>query len=77
MPKKTDRQYDAAELPSIVKADSVEVHYDLAHGDAVLHATGCKHRSDEAPRPINLADLGADDWFYVAPCAKKKTPAGA
>lgn len=66
-------QYSAAQLPQIVKADQVEVHYRHALGEATLHAVGCQHRSDEEPRPIVLSSLGADDWFYVAPCAKKKT----
>jgi hypothetical protein len=41
----------------------------------VIHAVGCQHKakSRRSPWSINVAEAVkyADDWFYVAPCAKK------
>lgn len=66
------RQYDATELPQIVKAESLAIHYKYATGDATIHAAGCQHRADEVAA-FDIKRLGADDWFYVAPCAKRKS----
>jgi hypothetical protein len=70
-------QVSAPNLGSVVKADAVEVHYQ-ADSSVVLHKAGCAHsesRTERAAysiRPFDLSRPGyADDWYYIAPCAKK------
>lgn len=53
-----------------VKATEVELHYSEAVGRATIHKAGCKHAAD-SKRPFDLAGVGADDFFHVAPCARK------
>lgn len=65
-------QFSAADLPKVVKVERTEVHYRNSNGEASIHAAGCQHKSDSPPEPITVATLGEDDWFYVAPCAKRK-----
>lgn len=66
-------QVNASELPKVVKAPALSIHYKNANGEATLHATGCAHasRADEVSDGYTAGQFLADDWFYVAPCAKK------
>lgn len=65
-------QYSAKELLDIVKVDPVVVHYTRNHSEATLHAAECQHRAAEIGLPFSVTELLADDWFSVAPCAKRK-----
>jgi hypothetical protein len=66
-------QVNAPDLAKVVKAANVEARY--IGDDVVIHAVGCQHKakSRRSPWSINVAEAVkyADDWFYVAPCAKK------
>ena len=55
-----------------VKATEVELHYNDRISRAEVHKAGCKHHSDSPKRPLDLATVGADDYFWVAPCARRR-----
>jgi hypothetical protein len=65
-----NRQFNAEEVPRVVKAAEVEIHYTAS--DATIHAAGCQHHADEV-HSWDIAGICADDWYYVAPCAKRAT----
>lgn len=68
---KYQRQYDAREIQSLVKAEQTELHYDRG-GHVSIHAAGCGHsRFATEVSPFAKESALADDWFYLAPCAKK------
>jgi hypothetical protein len=58
-----------------VRAPFVSIHYVFAVGTATIHRIGCAHEA----RADQVRDLGAaakfevlaDDWFTVAPCARR------
>ena len=58
-----------------VRAESIAIHYATATGSATIHRAGCAHaaKADQV-RELGAAieyDVLADDWFDVAPCARK------
>ena len=58
-----------------VRAELIAIHYATSTGSATIHRTGCAHASkaDEV-RELGAAaayEVLADDWFNVAPCARK------
>lgn len=53
-----------------VKDGPLEIHYSEKRGHAELHKAGCKHAAD-SKSPFS-GRVGADDYFLVAPCARKR-----
>lgn len=65
-----------AHLSHRIKAEDITVMYftEGEHG-CQIHKTGCAHQK-KAYNTLHLGQtatetIGEDDWFYVAPCARK------
>jgi len=59
-----------------VKAASITLGYDRRTGATAIHKAGCGHEAKlDNVHPFDtsehMAGVHPDDWFEVAPCARK------
>lgn len=54
-----------------VKATEVELHYTQQDSRVTVHKAGCQHAADEK-RPFDLSEVQDDDYYNVAPCARRR-----
>ena len=53
-----------------VKATEVELHN--TDSTVTIHKAGCQHAAD-SKRPFDLSRVEDDDYYNVAPCARRKS----
>jgi hypothetical protein len=48
----------------------LEIHYSARREQAEIHKAGCRHAATQV-KPFNR-EIGADDYYWVAPCARAR-----